>query len=116
MLLSFIDTLDTNYVRTSWAKGSRSQRVIGKHALKNAAIPAVTVLGLQLSTLLGGAVVIELIFAWPGLGRELLQAILELDIPLILGVAMVSACAIAIANLIVDVVQLWLDPRLREPA
>jgi peptide/nickel transport system permease protein len=59
--------------------------------------------------------VIEVIFAWPGLGRELLQAILELDIPLILGVAMVGACAIAIANLIVDVVQLWLDPRLRDP-
>jgi ABC-type dipeptide/oligopeptide/nickel transport system permease component len=75
----------------------------------------VTLVGLDLGVLLSGAVVIELIFAWPGLGRELLQAILELDIPLILGVVMVSACAIAIANLLVDIIQRWLDPRLRDP-
>jgi peptide/nickel transport system permease protein len=110
-----IDVLREDYVRTARAKGLPERIVIGRHALRNALGPIVTLIGLDLGVLLGGAVVIELIFAWPGLGREILQAILELDIPLILGVAMVSACAIAIANLIADVVQLWLDPRLRDP-
>jgi peptide/nickel transport system permease protein len=111
-----IDVLSEDYVRTARAKGLPERIVIGRHALRNALGPIVTLVGLDLGVLLGGAVVIELIFAWPGLGRELLQAILELDIPLILGVVMVSACAIAIANLLVDLVQLWLDPRLRDPA
>ena len=111
-----IDVLREDYVRTARAKGLPERIVIGRHALRNALGPIVTLVGLDLGVLLGGAVVIELIFAWPGLGREILQAIVELDIPLILGVAMVSACAIAIANLITDVVQLWLDPRLRDPA
>jgi peptide/nickel transport system permease protein len=110
-----IDVLREDYVRTARAKGLPERIVIGRHALRNALGPIATLVGLDLGVLLGGAVVIEVIFAWPGLGRELLQAILELDIPLILGVAMVGACAIAIANLIVDVVQLWLDPRLRDP-
>jgi peptide/nickel transport system permease protein len=63
--------------------------------------------------LLGGAVVIELLFAWPGLGREILLAIVEVDLPLILGVVMVSAIAIAVANMLVDLAALWIDPRLR---
>jgi len=111
-----IDVLHEDYVRTARAKGLPERSVIGRHALRNALGSIVTLIGLDLGVLLGGAVVIELIFAWPGLGRELLQAILELDIPLILGVVMVSACAIAIANLLVDIVQRWLDPRLRDPA
>jgi peptide/nickel transport system permease protein len=110
-----IDVLREDYVRTARAKGLPERIVIGRHALRNALGPIVTLVGLDLGVLLSGAVVIELIFAWPGLGRELLQAILELDIPLILGVVMVSACAIAIANLLVDIVQRWLDPRLRDP-
>ena len=111
-----IDVLSEDYVRTARAKGLPERIVIGRHAMRNALGPIVTLVGLDLGVLLGGAVVIELTFAWPGLGREILQAILELDIPLILGVVMVSACAIAIANLLVDLVQLWLDPRLRDPA
>jgi len=111
-----IDVLREDYVRTARAKGLPERIVIGRHALRNALGPIVTLVGLDLGVLLSGAVVIELIFAWPGLGRELLQAILELDIPLILGVVIVSACAIAIANLLVDLVQRWLDPRLRDPA
>jgi len=111
-----IDVLREDYVRTARAKGLPERVVIGRHALRNALGPIATLVGLDLGVLFGGAVVIEVIFAWPGLGRELLQAILELDIPLILGVAMVSACAIAIANLIADMVQLWVDPRLRDPA
>jgi peptide/nickel transport system permease protein len=111
-----IDVLREDYVRTARAKGLPERAVIARHALRNALGPIVALVGLDLGVLLSGAVVIELIFAWPGLGRELLQAILELDIPLILGVVMVSAVAVAIANLIVDAVQLWLDPRLRDPA
>jgi len=108
-----VDVLGEDYVRTARAKGLPEHIVIGRHALRNALGPLVTLAGLDLGLLLGGAVVTEFIFAWPGLGREVLQAILEVDIPLILGVVMVSAIAIAVANLLVDLVHLWIDPRLR---
>ncbi|HEY0482512.1 MAG TPA: ABC transporter permease [Kofleriaceae bacterium] len=109
-----VDVVREDYVRTARAKGLPERVVIGRHALPNAVGPLLALLGLDLGVLLGGAIVIELIFAWPGLGREVLQAIFEVDIPLILGVVLVSAIAIAVANLIVDLIQLWLDPRLRE--
>jgi peptide/nickel transport system permease protein len=108
-----VETLATDYVRTARAKGLPERAVVLRHALRPALGPLVTFAGLDLGLLLGGAVVIEAIFAWPGLGREALQAILDDDMPVILGVVLVSAIAIAIANLIVDLVQLWLDPRLR---
>jgi peptide/nickel transport system permease protein len=111
-----IDVLGEDHVRTARAKGLPERAVIGRHALRNALGPLVALVGIDLGVLLGGAVVIELIFAWPGLGREVLQAIFEVDIPLILGVVLVSAIAIAAANLVADLVQLWLDPRLRDPA
>jgi peptide/nickel transport system permease protein len=111
-----VDALGEDYIRTARAKGLPEHRVVMKHALRNALGPLVTLIGLDLGVLLGGAVVTEYIFAWPGLGRELLQAILDLDLPLILGVVLVSAIAIAVANLLVDLVYLWLDPRLREQA
>ena len=109
-----IDVLDEDYVRTARAKGLPERRVIGRHALRNALGPLVTLIGLDLGALLGAAVVTEVIFAWPGLGRELTQAILEADLPLIVGVVLVSGVAIAVANLLADLVQLWLDPRLRD--
>jgi peptide/nickel transport system permease protein len=109
-----VDVLREDHVRTARAKGLRERQVIGRHALRNALGPLVTLVGLDLGVLLGGAVVVEMIFAWPGLGRELLQAILEVDIPLIIGAVLVTAVAIAVANLIVDLVLMWLDPRLRE--
>jgi peptide/nickel transport system permease protein len=102
-------------VRTARAKGLPERAVIGRHALRNALGPLVTLAGLDLGVLLGGAVVTEFLFAWPGIGREILQAILEIDIPLILGVVLVSAIAIAIANLLADLAALWIDPRLRDP-
>jgi peptide/nickel transport system permease protein len=108
-----VEALAEDYVRTARAKGLPERVVVGRHALRNALGPVVTLIGLDLGVLLGGAVVVELIFAWPGLGREILQAILELDIPLIVGVVLVTAVAIAVANLVVDLVLLWLDPRLR---
>jgi len=103
-------------VRTARAKGLSEARVVGRHALRNALGPLVTLVGLDLGVLMGGAVVTESIFAWPGLGREVLQAIFEVDIPLIVGVVLVTAVAIAIANLLADLAYLWLDPRLREGA
>jgi len=110
-----IDVLGEDFIRTARAKGLAERDVIVKHALRNALGPLVTLIGLDLGVMLGGAVVIEFIFAWPGLGRELLQAVLEVDLPLILGVVLVAAIAIAVANLLVDLVYLWLDPRLRDP-
>ena len=110
-----IDVLGEDFIRTARAKGLAERDVVLKHALRNALGPLVTLIGLDLGVMLGGAVVIEFIFAWPGLGRELLQAVLEVDLPLILGVVLVAAIAIAVANLLVDLVYLWLDPRLRDP-
>ncbi|MEO8843938.1 MAG: ABC transporter permease [Kofleriaceae bacterium] len=109
-----VETMMEDYVRTARAKGVRERDVVVRHALRNALGPLVTLIGLDLGVLLGGAVVTEAIFAWPGLGREVLQAVLEVDLPLILGVVLVSAIAIAVANLLVDLVYLWLDPRLRD--
>jgi peptide/nickel transport system permease protein len=108
-----VDVLAEDYVRTARAKGLPERTVIGRHALRNALGPLVTLAGLDLGVLLGGAVVIELLFAWPGLGREIVLAIVEVDLPLILGVVMVSAIAIAVASMLVDLAALWIDPRLR---
>jgi peptide/nickel transport system permease protein len=108
------EQLHEDYVRTARAKGVSERDVIVRHALRNALGPLVALIGIDLGVLLGGAVVTEYIFAWPGLGREVLQAILEVDLPLILGVVLVSAVAIAIANLLADLVHLWIDPRLRD--
>jgi peptide/nickel transport system permease protein len=109
-----IEVLGEDYIRTARAKGLSERAVIVRHALRNALGPLVTLVGLDLGVLLGGAVVTETIFAWPGLGREVLQAIWAVDLPVIVGVVLASALAIAVANLVVDVVYLWLDPRLRE--
>jgi len=108
-----VEALEEDYVRTARAKGLSERTVLVRHALRNALGPLVTLVGLDLGLLLGGAVVTEYIFAWPGLGREVLQAILDVDLPLILGVVLVSAIAIAVANLVVDIVYMWIDPRLR---
>ena len=108
------DVLDADYIRTARAKGLPERTVIVRHGLRNALQPVVAVAGVDLAILLGGAVVVESIFAWPGLGRELVRAILEVDVPLMLGVVLVSAIAVAAANLLADLVAAWLDPRLRD--
>jgi peptide/nickel transport system permease protein len=108
-----VEVLAEDYVRTARAKGVGERAVIGRHALRNALGPLVTLIGLDLGVLMGGAVVTESIFAWPGLGREVLQAIFEVDIPLIIGVTLFTAVAIVIANLLVDIVYAWIDPRVR---
>jgi peptide/nickel transport system permease protein len=109
-----VDVLGEDFIRTARAKGLPERAVVLRHALRHALGPVVTLVGLDLGVLLGGAVVVEYIFAWPGLGREALYAILSLDLPVILGVVLISAFAIAIGNLLADLAYLWIDPRLRD--
>jgi len=108
-----IEQLGEDYVRTARAKGASPARVVGRHALRNALLPLVTLVGLDLGVLMAGAIVTEYIFQWPGLGRETVQSILYLDPPVVLGVVIVVAAAIVVANLAVDVIYAWLDPRVR---
>jgi peptide/nickel transport system permease protein len=108
-----IDVLDANYVRTAWAKGLPDSSVIARHVLKNAMIPVVTVMGLQLSALLGGTVIMESIFVLPGMGKFLLDAISWRDYPVIQGINLFLATGIIVLNLVIDVTYSFLDPRIR---
>lgn len=108
-----LDVLDEGYVRTARAKGLRGSEVIGKHAFVNALIGLVPVLGLQAGYVLGGAVYIETIFQWPGIGRMLVQAIQARDLLLVQGGVLLVGVSYLIINLLADLLQHWLDPRLR---
>ena len=108
-----IEAMQEDYVRTARAKGLSERRVVFKHALRNALGPVVTLMGLDLGVLMGGAIVTEYIFSWPGLGREALRAVLEFDPAVVLGVVFVTAVAILVANILVDVAYAALDPRVR---
>ena len=108
-----LDVLGREYVTTARAKGVSPLGVVGKHALKNALIPVVTVVGLQYGFLLGGAVVTETIFAWPGVGRLAMTSILQRDYPVVQGCVLLVAVAFVLINLFVDVLYGWLDPRIR---
>jgi peptide/nickel transport system permease protein len=110
---ALLEVLGQDYVRTARAKGLSQVPVIARHALPNALIPVVTVIGLQVGTLLGGAVLAETIFAWPGLGRLLIQAISQRDYPLVQGIVMVTALAVSLINLIVDLLYGAINPRVR---
>jgi ABC-type dipeptide/oligopeptide/nickel transport system permease component len=110
---SLVETLQQDYVRTARAKGLRDRAVILRHALKNALIPVVTVVGLQFGSLLGGTIVIETVFARPGIGRIAVQGILERDFPVVQGVVLVSAVTYVFANFLVDISYTWIDPRIR---
>jgi peptide/nickel transport system permease protein len=105
--------LDAPYVRTARAKGLRERTVILKHVLRNSLLPVVTVAGLQLAFLVDGAVVVEQIFSWPGMGRLLVQAILQRDYPVIQAGVLIIGVSIVLANLLVDIVYALLDPRIR---
>ena len=107
-----LEVLEADYVRTARAKGLQERRVLLKHALKNAAMPVVTVIGLQFGLLLGGALVCEMIFAWPGVGRLLIFAINNRDFPLVEAAVFVIAVVFVVANLLVDLCYGWLDPRV----
>ena len=110
---ALIDTLDQDYMRTAVAKGLGPRMVIGKHALKNALSPAVTVIGIQFGYLLGGTLIIEQIFSLPGLGTYIIQAINDKDIPEIQGVVLVVATCFVFINLAVDVIYAYLNPKIR---
>ena len=110
---SMLDVLGRDYIRTARAKGLRERRTLIGHALKNAAIPIITIVGLQLGTLIGGAVVTEWIFAWPGVGRLAVEAVFARDYPLVQASVFVVAVAFVIINTLVDLTYHWLDPRVR---
>ncbi|MQA13273.1 MAG: ABC transporter permease subunit [Pseudonocardiaceae bacterium] len=110
---SLTDVLGQDYVRTARAKGLRRHTVVFKHGLKNAAIPVVTVLGFQVAFLLGGSVVVEQLFALPGLGGLAIRAVLNRDLPMIQGVVMFTAVIVMIVNLVVDLLYGWLNPKVR---
>jgi peptide/nickel transport system permease protein len=108
-----LDVLGADYIRTARAKGLAERAVVTRHALKNAMLPVVTVLALQLGTLVGGTFVIEQVFAWPGIGRLSLTAIQHRDYAVIQAVVLLVAAAFVLINFLVDVVYAWLDPRIR---
>jgi peptide/nickel transport system permease protein len=113
---SLLETLADDYVRTARAKGLGEWAVVQHHALKNALIPVVTVLGLQFGTLLGGALITEYIFALPGVGRLVVDAVFARDYPLLQGVVLLITGGFIVSNLVVDIVYGWLDPRIRYSA
>lgn len=110
---SMIEVLQTDYIRTARSKGLRPRTVIFRHALRNAAIPTLTVVGLQVGALLGGAVITEEVFAYPGVGRLAVQAIAQRDFAVVQAFVIFSAVLIVSINLLIDAVYVWLDPRLR---
>ena len=108
-----LEVMRQDYIRTAWAKGLRERSVIYRHALKNALIPVVTVMGLQVNFLLGGSVILEQIFSLPGIGRLLLEALTFRDYPVVQGIILLLAAWVISINLIVDISYGFLDPRIR---
>jgi peptide/nickel transport system permease protein len=110
---TMIEVLSEDFVRTGRGKGLRELAVVTRHALPNALIPLVTVVGLQFGYILGGAVVIETVFTWPGVGLFTIQAILNRDYPVVQAAVFILATAVVLINLAVDLLYVWLDPRIR---
>ena len=110
---SMIDVLRADYIRTARAKGLTRVRVIARHALPNAILPVIAMIGLDIGLFMGGIVVVESVFGWPGIGQLAWQAIQRIDIPIIMGVTLVSACAIVAGNLLADLVAPLIDPRIK---
>ncbi|HJH25684.1 MAG TPA: hypothetical protein C5S37_02685 [Methanophagales archaeon] len=113
MRASMLEVLRQDYIRTARAKGLRETVVIWKHGFKNALIPVVTVMGMQVGHLLAGAVIVETIFAWPGIGKFLVDAIYARDYPVIQGFILIIALFFVLSNLAVDILYTYLDPRIR---
>lgn len=110
---TMLDVLGLDFIRTARAKGLAERRVVSRHALRNALLPVVTLVGLQLGLLLSGAVLTETIFALPGLGRLAITSVLARDYPMVQGVVLIAAAIFVVANLVVDVLYVYLDPRVR---
>lgn len=110
---SFLEILQQDYLRTAKAKGIGYKRVIWKHAMRNALLPIVTVIGMQIPMLFGGAVIIEQVFSWPGLGLMTMTAIMGRDYPVIMGVCLLSAVVVLVSNLITDILYALVDPTIQ---
>lgn len=111
---AMLDVLNQDYIRTARAKGMTSRTVIFVHALRNAMIPIVTVVGVMTGVLLSGAVVIEMVYSLPGVGRLIVGAIQRRDFPIIQGGLLVTACVFVFVNILVDIIYVWVDPRVRD--
>jgi peptide/nickel transport system permease protein len=112
MRTSFLGVLNSDYVRTARSKGLPQRSVMLVHALKNAAIPVVTIMALDIAGLFSGAVITETIFAWPGIGRLFIQSMYDRDYPLLMGIIMMGSVMVVVFNLIADIVNALLDPRV----
>lgn len=110
---SMLETLNADYIRTARAKGLAKRSVNVKHALRNAMLPVSTVIGLQLGSLLGGALLTETVFAWPGIGKFAVDCVLKSDFPVVQGVVLLVAVIFVFMNLLVDIIYAWLDPRIK---
>ncbi|MFM0740220.1 ABC transporter permease [Paraburkholderia xenovorans] len=114
MRASMLEVTRLDHIRTAYAKGLTRTRVVISHMLRNALLPVVTLLGVQLGTVLGGSIVVEAVFSWPGIGSVLLDSVQSRNYPVVLGVLIVSAATVIVANLVVDILYARLDPRIRE--
>jgi ABC-type dipeptide/oligopeptide/nickel transport system permease component len=110
---SLLEVVRQEYIQAARAKGLAEWRVVAKHALRNALIPVVTVIGIGLADLLVGAPLTETVFAWPGLGRMLVAAVGQRDLPVVMGAVLIFAVIYVLANLLVDLAYLVIDPRIR---
>ena len=113
MRSSMIEVLRTDFIRTARAKGLTRVQIIFRHAMPNAILPVIAMIGIDIGIFMGGIVVVEGVFGWPGIGQLAWQAIQRVDIPIIMGVTLVSACAIVLGNLIADLIVPLIDPRIR---
>jgi len=112
MRASMLEIYGLDYIRTARAKGLSQRRIAFRHVLPNAILPMVTMLGLQIGALLGGAVLVETVFGWPGLGRLAFDAILQRDHNLLIGILLIGSALVIVANIVTDLVYAWLDPRI----
>ncbi len=110
---AMLEVISQDYIRTARSKGLNERRIVYRHALRNALIPVVTIIGLQAGALMTGAVLTETIFAWPGIGRMIVEAIRQKDFPVVQGVIMTFAVSYALINLFVDILYAYLDPKIR---
>ena len=113
MRSSMIEVMQADFIRTARAKGITRARVIFRHALPNAVLPIIAMIGIDIGIFMGGIVVVESVFGWPGIGQLAWQAIQRVDIPIIMGVTLVSAVAIVLGNLLADLVAPLIDPRIK---
>lgn len=110
---SMLETIRQDYVRTARAKGIKEFRVLIKHALRNAMIPVITVIGIQFGFALGGAVLVEVVFSWPGIGRLLVDAIRLKDTPIVMAIVLILAVSFTVINLLIDILYAFFDPRIK---